>query len=427
VRNGVLSAFTAPHPRPAAVPALAATLLAAELAVALLRPRERAIDPAPVQLRAYFSEPEIAAGRAYARPQRRLGLVRAAVETALVAGLALQSPRPLRRRRLAGRLPARRAPRAASARDGARAGAALTLASTVVTLPLAAAGRRRALRAGLATQSWGGWAADVLRANAIGATFAAAGGALATELRTRLPERWWLAAAGGGVALSAGAAFAAPVLLEPLFNRFTPLPEGPVREDVLALARDAGVDVGEVFEVDASRRTTAANAYVTGLGATKRVVLFDTLLRDYERDELRLVVAHELAHVRHRDVVRGLAQLAIVAPFAARAVERLAARMGVTASTPPAVALPRLMLALGLAGLPLGLASARLSRAIERRADAFALRLTDAPAAMIAFQRRIALQNRADLEPPRRLMRVLASHPPTIERIGAAVAFAQGG
>ncbi|MCW2951767.1 MAG: Ste24 endopeptidase, partial [Conexibacter sp.] len=303
----------------------------------------------------------------------------------------------------------------------------LTLASTLVTLPLAAAGRRRALRAGLATQSWRGWAADIVRANAIGATFAAAGGALATELRARLPERWWIAAAGGGVALSAGAAFAAPVLLEPLFNRFTPLPEGQVRDDVLALARDAGVDVGEVFEVDASRRTTAANAYVTGLGATKRVVLFDTLLRDYERDELRLVVAHELAHVRHSDVVRGLAQLAIVAPFASRAVERLAARMGVRASTPPAIALPRLMLALALAGLPLGLASARLSRAIERRADAFALRLTDAPAAMIAFQRRIAVQNRADLEPPRRLTRVLASHPPTIERIGAAVAFADGG
>jgi STE24 endopeptidase len=422
VRNGVLSASTG------AAPALAATLLAAELAVALLRPRERAIDPAPVQLRAYFSEPEIAAGRAFARPQRRLGVARAAVETALVAGLALRSPRPpRRRRRLVGRLPARRPQQGARARDGARASAAVTLASTVVTLPLAAAARRRALRVGLATQSWGGWAADVARANAIGATFAAAGGALATELRTRLPERWWIAAAGGGVALSAGAAFAAPVLLEPLFNRFTPLPEGPVRDDVLALARDAGVDVGEVFEVDASRRTTAANAYVTGLGATKRVVLFDTLLRDYERDELRLVVAHELAHVRHRDVVRGLAQLAIVAPFAARAGERLAAGMGVTASTPPAIALPRLMLALGLAGLPAGLVSARLSRAIERRADAFALRLTDAPAAMIAFQRRIALQNRADLEPPRRLTRLLASHPPTIERIGTAVAFAEGG
>ncbi|MCW2951422.1 MAG: hypothetical protein JWQ48_592, partial [Conexibacter sp.] len=126
MRNGVLSPSTAPRPL-AAAPALAATVLAAELAVALLRPRERAIDPAPVQLRAYFSEPEIAAGRAFARPQRRLGLARAAVETALVAALALRSPGPSRpRRRLAPRLPARRSAPAARVRDGAVAGAALT-------------------------------------------------------------------------------------------------------------------------------------------------------------------------------------------------------------------------------------------------------------------------------------------------------------
>ena len=88
-----------------------------------------------------------------------------------------------------------------------------------------------------------------------------------------------------------------------MFNDFTPLPEGETRSDVLELARAAGVEVGEVFSVDASRRTTGANAYVTGLGPTKRVVLFDTLLDRYSRDEVRVVVAHELAHVRHRDVL----------------------------------------------------------------------------------------------------------------------------
>ena len=86
-----------------------------------------------------------------------------------------------------------------------------------------------------------------------------------------------------------GAALAAlaPVVLDPVFNDFTPLPEGDTRADVLALAREAGVSVGQVFSVDASRRTTAANAYVTGLGPTKRVVLFDTLLDRYSRDEVR--------------------------------------------------------------------------------------------------------------------------------------------
>ena len=123
----------------------------------------------------------------------------------------------------------------------------------------------------------------------------------------RYPRTWWLPAAAGSVAFGAVLAALAPVVLDPIFNDFTPLPEGETRADVLELARAAGVKVGEVYSVDASRRTTAANAYVTGLGPTKRVVLFDTLLDRYSRDEVRMVVAHELAHVRHRDVPRGVA------------------------------------------------------------------------------------------------------------------------
>ena len=101
--------------------------------------------------------------------------------------------------------------------------------------------------------------------------------------------------------------FLGPVILDPIFNTFTPLPEGSTRDDVLALARRAGVDVGEVYEVDASRRTTAANAYVNGIGRTKRVVLYDTLLTEFTPAETRLVIAHELGHVHFRDVPQGSA------------------------------------------------------------------------------------------------------------------------
>ena len=92
---------------------------------------------------------------------------------------------------------------------------------------------------------------------------------------------------------------------------------------MLALAQAAGVRVDGVYSVDASRRTTAANAYVTGLGPTKRIVLFDTLLERFSRDEVRVVVAHELAHVRHRDVPRSIVFAAITAPAAMLAVQRL--------------------------------------------------------------------------------------------------------
>ena len=121
--------------------------------------------------------------------------------------------------------------------------------------------------------------------------------------------------------------YASPILIEPLFNTFKPLPAGKLRSDVLELAGEAGVDVGEVYEMDASRRTTAANAYVAGLGSTKRVVLYDTCCDDFSEDEVRLVVAHELGHVHYHDVPRGLLYLAIVAPFGMFAVARLSERL----------------------------------------------------------------------------------------------------
>src|SRR6202043_1704340 len=130
-------------------------------------------------------------------------------------------------------------------------------------------------------------------------------------------------AGAGSVAFGAVLAALAPVVLDPIFNKFEPLPDGETRADVLELARGAGVSVGEVYSVDASRRTTAANAYVTGLGPTKRVVLFDTLLDRYDSDQVRVVVAHELAHVRHRDIPRGVAYTALVAGPAAFAVQQL--------------------------------------------------------------------------------------------------------
>jgi STE24 endopeptidase len=291
----------------------------------------------------------------------------------------------------------------------------------VVPLPLRALSRRRALTAGLDTQSWGGWASDLVKANLIQTSFAAATGAAVVAATRRFPRSWWAPAAVASVGLGAVLAALAPVVLDPIFNDFEPLPEGQTRSDVLDLAKAAGVKVGEVYSVDASRRTTAANAYVTGLGPTKRVVLYDTMLDRYGRDEVRLVVAHELGHVAHRDVPRSVVYAAIVAPAAALAVQRVSWALSEQRGTPGA--LPALALASALVSAPIGVIGNRLSRAIERRADEFSLRLAGAPEAFISFERGIALQNLADLEPPRLVSRLLATHPPTAERIGAAVAF----
>jgi STE24 endopeptidase len=382
--------------------ALALATGVAQGAARALRPRDGIIPAAPVAVAEHFSADEVARARAFRRPQRLLGLAAGGAELALLGVLAARPPRALR------------------AAHPAAAGAALSLATTVVPLPVRALARRRAIAVGLVTQSWRGWAGDLAKASAIGAVFAAAGATLADRLRARLPRTWWLPGAGAAVGAAGAMAFAGPVVLDPLFNDFQPLPDGELRRDVLDLAERAGVRVGEVYVVDASRRTTAANAYVTGLGATKRVVLFDTLLESFTPAETRLVVAHELAHVRYRDVQRALAFTAAVAPFGALAAAALAPRGTGGAS------LPGLALAASAAAAPVGVVSNALSRSVERRADAFSLRLTDDPEPFVSFERRIALRNLADPDPPRLLTALFGTHPSTVERIGIARAYAEG-
>jgi STE24 endopeptidase len=392
---------------------------AAGLATLLLRPRSGLIEPAPVEATAYFSREEIERARAYQRPQRALALAGMAIDGGALAIVALRPPRRLRRalERAGGR----------PLVGAAGVGAGLSLGFGALGLPLSAVRHRRAVNAGISVQKWGPWLGDVGKAGAIGAGINAGVLAATMGLVRRFPGRWWLPAAAGASALSAAFVLLSPVLLDPVFNKFEPLPEGDLRREVLELAGRAGVKVGEVYRVDASRRTTAANAYVTGLGRTKRVVLFDTLLRDFPPAEVRSVVAHELSHVRHRDVPRALAWLAVAAPAGMHLVQRLTGWIeGVgDGERPGPEALPALVLSLGAVSFAGGLASNILSRRVETRADAFALRLTDDPAAFIELEKRLALKALADPQPPKLLQKLLGTHPSTIERIGYGVAYAE--
>ncbi len=382
---------------------------AGEAGVRLLTPRPDPAPAAPVELRSYFSEEEVERGKRFARPQRALAMARATVELGTLGLLALRPPQLLRKRRTRPVL-------AATA-----AGAGLAIALSAPPLPLAAISRRRAISVGLVTQSWRGWGVDLAKSTAIEAALAGAGGGIVTAAMRRYPRSWWAAGAAGSVLVGTLFAALGPVLLDPVFNDYTPLPAGDSRSDVLELAQAAGVKVGALYSVDASRRTTAANAYVTGLGPTKRVVLFDTLLDRYSRDEVRVVVAHELAHVRNRDLPRGVLYAAIAAPAAALAIQRLTWVLSEERSSPSVLA--AVALAAALVSAPIGLIGNRLSRAIERCADAFSLELTDLPEAFVSFERAIALQNVADLDPPRWVTTLMATHPSTTERIGAAEAY----
>jgi STE24 endopeptidase len=288
---------------------------------------------------------------------------------------------------------------------------------------VSAVSHRRAVKAGISVQSWGAWLGDVGKSTAIETAMAGAGSAAAMVGIRRYPDSWWAPISAGAVALSALLVALQPVLLDPVFNKFTPLEEGELRSEVLELAARAGVDVGEVYRVDASKRTTAANAYVNGLGRTKRVVLFDTLLRDFPSAEVSSVVAHELSHVKHRDVPRFLAWMAIAAPAGAHLVQRLAERIAGARRGGPGM-LPALALSAGTVSFFGGIAGTALSRRVEVRADVFSLDLAGDPDAFISLERRLALKALADPKPPALLQKLFGTHPPTVDRIGLALAWA---
>jgi STE24 endopeptidase len=394
--------------------AVVAAFVVAEAAVLLLRPRDGVIAPAPVDPGSYFTPGQIERARDYRHGQLVLFGAGLAIEAVVLVWLVRRPPARLRG-------PFRRPVLAA-----AGAGAAFSIGLTVVRLPVSAVSHHRAVDIGLSTQDWGAWLGDLGKSTGIGAVFAGVGAAAALALMRRLPRAWWVPGSALAVGFAAATLYLGPVVLDPIFNRFTALPEGRTRSDVLALARAAGVGVGQVYEVDASRRTTASNAYVTGLGRTKRVVLYDNLLKDFSRDEVRLVVAHELGHVHYRDVPRGLLYVALVAPVGLFAAAALTRRLAPAEPRPGPTVLPALALSIAVVSFGVTVIANQLSRRIEARADSYSLRLTDAPEPFIGFEKGIALRNVADPDPPDWLVFLLGTHPPTVDRIGIAKAFEAG-
>jgi STE24 endopeptidase len=403
--------------------AILVAVVAAGAATLILRPRNGLIDPAAVEKTAYFSPEQLKRAEDFRDPQRLLGLAGLGLSGATLTLLAVRPPGPARK---ALERAARRPLLGAAA-----AGAGISVVLVVVGLPVSAVAHQRSVDVGLSTQSWGPWLGDVAKSTGIGAVFAAFGGALAMALVRRLRRHWWAPAAAFVVALGVLSVYLFPVVIDPIFNRFEPLPDGKLRSQVLSLARRSHVDVGQVYRVDASRRTTGANAYVNGLGHTKRVVLYDTLIDRFPPDQVRSVVAHELGHVKHHDVPRGLLWLAIVAPagtfLGQQLAERIGRRIGLDDHRvlPGPAALPVLALALGLVSLGLGTASNVLSRKVEASADAYSLRLTHDPAAFIALEHDLAVSNVIDPDPPRLLQLLFGTHPTTLERIGIGEAYAR--
>ena len=303
----------------------------------------------------------------------------------------------------------------------------LSLAHELGALPLAWFGTYRLERRyGLSHQAVGGWLVDHLKATGIGLLLAAGAALIIYLCMHWFPASWWLVAGVTLAVVVTGLATLAPVVLLPLFFRFTPLARPSLVERLEQLAGRAGTSVIGVYEWALGDKSRRANAALTGLGTTRRILVSDTMLADYSDDEIEVVLAHELGHHVHHDIWRGIAveSALILLGFAVTDVVLRWVGPGLGVTSPADLAgMPLLVLTAGTVSLGLTPAALALSRRHERRADRFALQLTANPSAFISAMRRLGAQNLAEERPSRLVQWLFHSHPPLEERLAFARAW----
>lgn len=280
---------------------------------------------------------------------------------------------------------------------------------------------------GFSAQRVSGWFAD--RAKGLGVTvavFALFTFPLYAVIR-RFPRSWWLLGAGLTCVLATFMIAVAPVAVAPLFNEFTPLEDAELRETILQLARENGIAADEVFQVNASARSSHDNAYVTGLLGTKRIVLSDNLLENYTRDELAFVMGHEMGHyvMHHLWATLGIMWILTFLSFLLvrqclrLCVGRWRSRTGFS-SEAGIDTLPAILLTATLALFVTMPIQNAFSRMMEAEADQFALEVVAHPEAGAGAFRKMAIRNLADPYPPALAEWILYSHPPIGKRVRAA-------
>ena len=361
----------------------------------------------------------------YHRLQRRSAVLSVVATAAVLAGFLLSG---------ASSAVAERARHAAGVQPGdysfrvvAIYVAVLAIVHELVAFPLAFyRGFVLERRYGLSFEPLRAWLRDHWKASALGVAFGLAGAEVVYASLDVAPSWWWLLSAAVFVAVLLVMAKVAPVVLLPLFYKFRPLARESLRDRLVALSARAGVPVLGVYEWGLGDKTRRANAALVGTGMTRRIIVSDTLLAEYSDDEIEVILAHELAHHVHRDVLAGLvaeALLLVVAFFAsATALSLWWAALGLSVANDVA-ALPLLILAGGAVSLAATPCVNALSRWNERRADRYALALTRQPGAFISAMKRLAAQNLAEERPSRAVLWLFHTHPPIEQRIEVARTF----
>lgn len=281
-------------------------------------------------------------------------------------------------------------------------------------------------RYGLSRETAAAWWASWAKGTAIAVGLFAGAGIVVWHLLRWTPDRWWIWTSVVLACVMVVLVQLAPVVLLPLFHPCAPLDRPSLTARLLGLAERAGAPVLGVFEWKLGERARKANAALAGLGRTRRILLSDTLLAEHSDDEIEVILAHELSHHVHADLWSGMALQAAGVAAACRAgdvvLTAAVGRFGILEKSDPA-GLPLLLLAGGAVLLAWGPFGHALSRAHERRADAYALALTRNAPAFVSAMKRLAAQNLVEEEPSRLVQALWLTHPSTAERIERALAW----
>ena len=311
--------------------------------------------------------------------------------------------------------------------------AAFTVISSMVELPLDAYSTFRIeQRFGFNRMTLGLWLTDMAKGALVGALIGLPLAALILWIMGASGGLWWLYAWGAWVAFNLVLLVLYPTVIAPLFNKFEPLHDEALKARVQALMQRCGFAAKGLFVMDGSRRSAHANAYFTGLGASKRVVFFDTLLQRLTPGEVEAVLAHELGHFKHKHVLQrmvgifafSLAGLALLGWLAQQS--GFYAGLGVSpnlGAPNDALALLLFMLALPAFTFFVSPLMAHFSRRHEFQADAYACQQAEG-AALASALLKLHEDNAATLTPDPVYVRFYYSHPPASERLAALAAAA---
>ena len=283
----------------------------------------------------------------------------------------------------------------------------------------------------LSTQSFKDWLIDQAKGLAVGVVLGLFLIEMVYLILRITGDAWWLWMTAGMLLFSVLLSNLAPVLLMPIFNKFTPLGEdhADLAERLMNLAEKANTKVKGVFKMDMSRRTKQANAALTGLGNTRRIILGDTLIEEFSQDEIETVLAHELGHHVHNDMAWLIGFGTLLTGLGFYLISLLMnwaiGAFGLTGVADPA-GLPALMILLSLYELVIMPISNAFSRWRESKADDYALSATNKPAAYASAFTRLANQNLSEIDPEPWVVLLFYGHPPLNARIKKAEAWVEG-